>query len=71
MEYAVSANDATPIELGQWVFVVGQADRWISATDRTKGCILWKQAIEAKRVAADKYGDFNCDSLLISVAIAP
>ena len=59
MEYGVSANDETPIELGKWLFVVGQAEHWISATDRTKGCILWKQAIEAKRVAADKYGDFN------------
>jgi len=40
MEYGVSANDETPIELGKWVFVVGQAEPWISATDRTKGCIL-------------------------------
>jgi hypothetical protein len=59
MEYGVSDNDETPIELGKWVFVVGQAEPWISATDRTKGCILWKQAIEAKRVFADKYADFN------------
>src|SRR5258708_6104211 len=59
MEYGVSANDETPIELGKWVFVVGQAEHWISATDRTTGCILWKQAIEAKRVVADKYADFN------------
>jgi hypothetical protein len=59
MEYGVSAKDETPIELGKWVFVVGQAEPWISATDLSTGCILWKQAIEAKREAADKYGDFN------------
>jgi Concanavalin A-like lectin/glucanases superfamily len=59
MEAGVSANDETPIEIGKWVFVVGQAEPWISATDRSTGCILWKQAIEAKRIAADKYGDFN------------
>jgi hypothetical protein len=59
MEYGVSANDETPIELGKWVFVVGQAEPWISATDRTAGCILWKQAIKANRVFADTYFDFN------------
>jgi hypothetical protein len=59
MEAGVSANDETPIEIGKWVFVVGQAEPWISATDLSTGCILWKQAIEAKRIAADKYGEFN------------
>jgi hypothetical protein len=59
MEYGVSTNDETPIELGKWVFVVGQAEPWISATDRTAGCILWKQAIKANRVSADTYFDFN------------
>jgi hypothetical protein len=57
MEYAVSQNDETPIELGKWIFVVGEAQRWISPTDLSTGCILWKQAVEAERVLADKYGD--------------
>jgi hypothetical protein len=55
MEYGVSANDETPIELGKWVFVVGQAEPWISASDPSTGCILWKQAVDAVRVPADKY----------------
>ena len=49
MEYGVSKNDETPIELGQWVFVVGEAEPWISPTDLSTGCALWKQGVEAKR----------------------
>jgi hypothetical protein len=37
MEYGVSKNDETPIELGQWVFVVGEAERWISPSDLSTG----------------------------------
>lgn len=59
MEYGVSPNDETPIELGKWVFVAGEAEPWISPTDRTTGCILWKQAVQAERVAADKYGAYH------------
>ena len=59
MEYGHSDNDPTPIELGKWIFVVGQAEPWISPTDLSTGCILWKQAVEAKREPADKYGDFR------------
>jgi len=59
MEYRISVNDETPIELGKWVFVVGQAEQWISATDPSTGCILWKQAIKAKRIRPDKYVDYN------------
>jgi len=59
MEYGVSKNDETPIELGQWVFVVGEAEPWISPTDLSTGCALWKQAVEAKRETPDKYGDFG------------
>jgi hypothetical protein len=55
MEYGVSLNDETPIELGKWVFVVGQAEAWYSSTDQTTGCILWKQGVQAQRIAADKY----------------
>ena len=59
MEYGVSKNDETPIALGQWVFVVGEAERWISASDLSTGCALWKQGVAAKRELADKYGDFG------------
>jgi hypothetical protein len=40
MEYGVSSNDETPLELGKWVFVIGKAEPWISRTDRTAGCVL-------------------------------
>ena len=49
MEYGVSKNDETPIELGQWVFVVGEAEPSISR----------KQGVAAKREIPDKYGDFG------------
>jgi hypothetical protein len=55
MEYGVSANDVTPVELGGWLFLVGQAEPWISESDRTTGCVLWKQGVEAVRTSADKY----------------
>ena len=59
MEYGVSINDETPIELGKWVFVVGEAEPWISPTDLTTGCVLWKQDVQAARIAADKYGRYH------------
>ena len=59
MEYGVSKNDETPIELGQWVFVVGEAEPWISPADLSTGCALWKQGVAAKRETPDKYGDFG------------
>lgn len=59
MEFGVSANDQTPIEVGKWVFVVGQAEAWISSDDLTTGCIFWKQGVEAKRTAPDKYGAYH------------
>jgi hypothetical protein len=59
MEYGVSKNDETPIELGQWVFVVGEAEPWISTSDLSKGCALWKQGVAAKRETPDKYSDFG------------
>ena len=59
MEYGVSKNDGTPIEVGQWVFVVGEAEPWISPSDLSTGCALWKQGVAAKRELADKYGDFG------------
>jgi hypothetical protein len=59
MEYGVSSNDETPIELGKWIFVVGEAEPWISSTDQTTGCVLWKQDVQATRVAADKYAAYH------------
>jgi hypothetical protein len=59
IEYGVSKNDETPIQLGQWVFVVGEAEPWISASDLSTGCAIWKQGVAAKRETPDKYGDFG------------
>jgi hypothetical protein len=59
MEYGVSANDAVPVDLGKWLFVVGLAEPWISASDLTKGCIFWKQNARAVRSAGDKYGSYH------------
>jgi hypothetical protein len=59
MEHGRSANDETLIELGKWIFVVGQAEPWISRSDLSTGCILWKQDVQARREPADKYGDFG------------
>jgi hypothetical protein len=55
MEFGVSANDATPIQAGNWIFLVGQAEPWIAPDDLTTGSILWKKNIEAKRIPQDKY----------------
>jgi hypothetical protein len=56
MEYGVSKNDETPIAVGQWVFVVGEAEPW---SDLSTGCALWKQGVAAKRELADKYGEYG------------
>ena len=59
MEYGVSKNDMTPVETGRWLFLVGQAERWISKSDLTTGCTLWKQGVHAVRTTADKYESYN------------
>ena len=59
MEYGVSANDATPVELGRWLFLVGQAEPWISDSDTTTGCVFWKQGVMAARISADKYATYH------------
>jgi hypothetical protein len=59
MEFGVSGNDTTPVELGGWLFLVGQAEPWISDRDKTTGCILWKQGASAARTPADKYERYN------------
>jgi hypothetical protein len=59
MEYNVSKNDLTPVELGRWLFLVGQAEPWISSSDSTTGCMFWKQNIQAKRTSADKYESYH------------
>jgi hypothetical protein len=61
MEYGVSKNDETPIALGQWVFVVGEAERWISPSDLSTGCSVWKQGVAAKRELADIYGEYGVE----------
>jgi hypothetical protein len=55
MEFGVSKNDATPVTSGSWLFLVGEAEPWISPDDQMTGCILWKQDVEAKRIPQDKY----------------
>lgn len=59
MEYGVSANDVVPVDLGKWLFVVGQAEPWISASDLTNGCIVWKQNVKAARSPGDKFGKYH------------
>jgi hypothetical protein len=54
MEFGVK-NDVTPVTSGSWLFLVGEAERWISPDDQTTGCILWKQDIQAERIRQDKY----------------
>jgi hypothetical protein len=36
-----------------------QAERWISPSDASMGCILWKQWVEAMREEADKYYQYR------------
>jgi Concanavalin A-like lectin/glucanases superfamily len=55
MEYGVSANDTTPVAPGGWLFLVGQAEPWISESDPTTGCVVWKQGVKAVRTRGDKY----------------
>jgi hypothetical protein len=57
MEFGVSKNDLTPVTTGIWLFLVGEAEPWISPNDQTTGCILWKQDVEAERIPQDKYED--------------
>jgi Concanavalin A-like lectin/glucanases superfamily len=59
MEHGVSANDTTPVDVGKWMFLVGQAEPWISDTDKTTGCLLWKQGVSAARTSADKYESYH------------
>ena len=59
MEYGVSSNDATAVALGGWLFLVGQAEPWISESDKTTGCIFWKQGVRAARTSADKYEPYH------------
>ncbi len=54
MQFGVS-TDATPVTVGNWLFLVGEAEPWISTDDQTTGCILWKQDVESQRSWGDKY----------------
>ena len=55
MEFGVSKNDTTPVTVGDWLFLVGEAEPWVSPDDQTTGAILWKQDVRANRVPQDKY----------------
>ena len=59
MEPGVSANDAVPVEVGKWIFLIGQAEPWISDTDKGSGCLLFKQGVQAARTPGDKYESFH------------
>jgi hypothetical protein len=59
MEYGVSTNDSTPVDVGGWLFLVGQAEPWISETDKTAGCLFWKQGIQAASSPAAKYKAYH------------
>src|SRR5208283_2833347 len=48
MQFGVS-TDTTPVTVGNWLFLVGEAEPWISADDQTTGSILWKQDVESQR----------------------
>jgi hypothetical protein len=37
--------------------VVGEAEPWTA--NGTTGCVLWKQDVEAARIAADKYAAYH------------
>jgi hypothetical protein len=56
---ACQRTTKTPIEVGKWVFLVGEAEPYISSSDLTTGCIEWKQSVEATRVLEDKYGRYG------------
>jgi hypothetical protein len=58
MEYGISSNDEVAVELGKWLFIVGEAQPF-SPTDQTAGCILWKQDVEAQRTNADTYAAYG------------
>ncbi|HWY81897.1 MAG TPA: hypothetical protein VNY10_08200 [Roseiarcus sp.] len=37
----------------------GEAEPWISPTDLSTGCALWKQGVAAKRETPDQHRDFG------------
>jgi hypothetical protein len=61
MEYGKSANDVTPIELGKWIFVVGQAEQWneLPGGSYQGGDIFWKQDVQAARSPGDQYETYK------------
>ncbi len=54
MQFGVN-TDVTPVRVGSWLFLVGEAEPWISTSDQTTGAVLWKQDVKAKRIPQDKY----------------
>ena len=57
MEYGHSWNDQTPVEVGRWLFLVGQGQAWLDGCDMSTGAVFYKQAIEAARTGGDKYNN--------------
>lgn len=57
MQHGLSTNDATPVEIGRWLFLVGQGEAWIDKQDQSTGAIVYKQAIQARRTPGDKYNN--------------
>lgn len=55
MEYGGSTNDNTKVEIGKWLFVVGQGEPWVSGTDKTTGAKFFKQGNEGVPTVGDKY----------------
>ncbi len=55
MEFGRSKTDQTQVVVGEWIFLVGLAEPWISPDDVTTGAWLWKQDVAARRSPGDKY----------------
>lgn len=57
MQYGRSANDHAPLEVGRWLFLVGQGESWIDGTSESTGVLFFKQGVQAVRSSGDKYNN--------------
>ena len=57
MQYGLSANDLTPVQVGKWFYLVGQGESWIDDVDNSTGSVFHKQAVQAARSPGDKYNN--------------
>jgi len=46
-----------PVEVGKWLFLVGQGERWINSCENATNAIFHKQAVMAERSNGDKYNN--------------